>query len=275
MAKIIDGRSYARNIREKIRERVEAMPIKPKLAVILVGDDPASHLYVSLKQQACEEASIGFEKFLYLADTNEQIIINKIEELNNNRSVTGILVQLPLPTQDADRVVAAINPKKDVDGFHPANLENLKANQPAIVSATALGIMKLIAETKEPLRGKQAILVCGQRFAEPLIVLLQEHGAACEVVSPTDEHLANKTVQGDILVVAAGKPNLITGQMIKKNAIVLDVGTNKIANRTTGDVEEESAAKAAGWLTPVPGGVGPMTVAMLLVNILKAAELQK
>jgi len=275
MVKIIDGRSYARTIREKIKERVEKMRPRPKLAVILVGDNPASHLYVGLKEHACKEVGIGFEKFVYSAEVYEEELVNKIGELNADDSVTGILVQLPLPGQNADRVVQAIDPKKDVDGFHPVNLANLKADQPAIVSATALGIMKLITETREQLQGKHAVLVASQRFAEPLVILLREHGVASEVVSRDDEHLADKTKDGDILIVAAGQPNLITGEMIKKNAIVLDVGTNKVAQRTTGDVEEESAAEVAGWITPVPGGVGPMTVAMLLVNITKAWAMQK
>lgn len=275
MAQIIDGRSCARTIREKIKERVEQMRVKPKLAVILVGDDPASHLYVNLKQQACEEAGIGFEKFLYPALIDEQKIINQVRELNARTEVSGILVQLPLPSQNADRVVAAIDPKKDVDGFHPVNLENLKADHPALVSATALGIMKLITETHEEIKGKKAVLVSSPRFAEPLEILLSEHGVTSEVVSPDDPNLKEKTEHGDILIVAVGRPHLINGAMIKKKAIVLDVGTNKIAERTIGDVDEESAAEVAGWITPVPGGVGPMTVAMLLVNITKAWELQR
>ncbi|MBU0646217.1 bifunctional 5,10-methylenetetrahydrofolate dehydrogenase/5,10-methenyltetrahydrofolate cyclohydrolase [Patescibacteria group bacterium] len=275
MVQIINGREIARDIREKIRERVEQMPIKPKLAVILVGDDEASHLYVGLKQRACEEAGIGFELFLYPADASEPEIVSKIQELNARTEVTGILVQLPLPSQNADRVVLAIDPKKDVDGFHPANLENLKNDHPTLVSATALGIMKLITATNEELRGKQAVLVSGERFAEPLEILLAEQGVASEVVSPDDPHLKEKTQQGDILIVAVGRPHLINGEMIKNKAIVLDVGTNKIAERTIGDVDQESAAEAASWITPVPGGVGPMTVAMLLVNITKAWDLQK
>lgn len=279
MATLLDGRAIGARIRDKVKARVAQMAAAPGLAVILVGDDPASHLYVSLKRKACEEAGIRFELFLYAADEPEAIILAKIEELNGRDDVTGILVQLPLPTQDADRVIAHIHPNKDVDGFHRDNIRALAEGRPGIVSALALGIMKLIDEGREALgrdvERKTAAIVGSNLFAEPLRYLLAEQKAFGERVDPDDAGLAAKTKAADILIVGVGRPGLITDGMVKDGAIVIDVGTTKVGTRVVGDVDAASVEPVAGALTPVPGGVGPMTVAMLLLNILKAAELQR
>jgi len=286
MATLLDGRAIGARIREKVKARVAAMPVSPGLAVILVGDDPASHLYDALKKKACEEAGIRFELFFYPADEPEESLIAKIEELNGRRDVTGILVQLPLPTQNADRVIAAIRPDKDVDGFHRDNLKALAHGRPGIVSALALGIMKLVDEAKLPspskgegqgeVRAHRHVAIVGSElFAEPLRHLFAEQRATVERVDPLDPDLQAKTGTADILVVAVGKPGLIVGSMVKPGAIVIDVGTTKVGRRVVGDVDAESVSPVAGALSPVPGGAGPMTVAMLTLNILKAAELQK
>lgn len=274
MAMMLDGRTLAQKIREKIKPRVSTLPTQPGLAVILVGNDPASHTYVALKKKACEEAGIRFEQYLYFATESEETLIKKIHELNARPDVNGILVQLPLPTQDADRVIREINPLKDVDGFHPVNLENLETGKPAIASAVALGIMKLIGEATKK-TGTQTVIVSSALFAKPLEILLREQGIAPTVVQHDDSHIADATRTADILIVAVGQPGLITGDMVKPGAIVIDVGTTRTDHGLKGDVDFDSVAPIAGALTPVPGGVGPMTVAMLLVNILKAYDLQQ
>lgn len=274
MAIILDGRKLAQTIREKIKVRVTTLTTQPGLAVILIGDDPASHIYVALKKKACEEAGIYFEQYLYPATEPEETLIQKIHELNTSKKIHGILVQLPLPTQDANRVIAEIDPQKDVDGFHPVNLQNLEAGKPAIASAVALGIMKLIGEAPHK-NGSQAVIVSSPLFARPLQILLNEQGITSVVVDSDAQDLAAITRTADLLIVAVGRPGLITKSMVKPGAIVIDVGTTRTNERLKGDVNFDSVAPIAGTITPVPGGVGPMTVAMLLVNILKAYDLQQ
>lgn len=277
MAFILDGREIGARIREKIKARVSAMAKPPGLAVILVGDDPASHLYDALKKKACEEAGIRFELFLYPADEPESSLISKIHALNERDDITGILVQLPLPTQNADRVISAIRPEKDVDGFHRENIRALAEGRPGIVSALALGIMKLVEEAERTL-GRSATRVAAvgsERFAEPLRTLFSERNAVVERIDPNDPELASKTSSADTLIVAVGRPGMISGPMVRPGAIVIDVGTTRVGRRVVGDVDAVSVIPIAGALSPVPGGVGPMTVAMLTVNVLRAAHLQK
>ena len=260
----------AEKIRHVVKTRVEKMDQAPRLAVLLIGDDPASHTYVKIKGQACAEAGIGFEKFLYVAETPENVLLEKIAELNARADITGILVQLPLPSQNASTIIAIINPNKDVDGFHPENLRRLRAGEPSIASAVALGVMKLL-DAANPSFAKTAALVCSPLFAEPLVLLLRERKISADIVKADDA----KIKTADIVVVAVGKPGIIRGEMIKPGSVVIDVGTTKIDGKLVGDVDEASVEPIAGYLTPVPGGVGPMTVAMLLVNILKAQDLQR
>ncbi len=294
MAIILDGRAIAARIRDKVKMRVEAMTVRPGLAVILVGDDPASHLYVSLKQKACKEAGIGFELFLYPSTEPTDSLIGHIKLLNQRRDVTGILVQLPLPNQNTDQVIAAIHPNKDVDGFHRENMRALSEGRPGIVPALALGIMKLVGEAlsisppfsasgrispladKGGVRGgyRSAVIVGSAIFAEPLRYLFAENHITTERADADDTHLAEKTKTADVLIAAVGQPGLITGTMIKPGAIIIDVGTTRIENKTVGDVDQTSVEAIAGALSPVPGGVGPMTVAMLMLNILKARDIQ-
>jgi len=271
MAVILDGKALAERVRAKVKERVALLPKPPVLAVLLVGDDTASHMYVRLKEKACVDAGIVFERYEYPADASEQVLLERIAQLNARPDVTGILIQLPVPTQDADALVAAIDPKKDVDGFHRANVEALKAGKPAMAPAVALGIMKLLEATQQRVADRTAVVVASELFAEPLVALLGERGMHATVASPDDASLAEKTLAADVLVVAAGHPNLITGTMVKPGAVVIDVGTNKLDGILTGDVDRASVEPVAGFLTPVPGGVGPMTVAMLLANVAAAA----
>ena len=274
---ILDGRAIAARIRDNVKERVAQMTTAPGLAVILVGDDPASHLYVSLKRRACEAAGIRFELFSYPADEPVESILAKIDELNSRDDVTGILVQLPLPSQDANRVIARIHPNKDVDGFHKENLRALAEGRPGIVSALALGIVTLIDETM--IGGvpapRSAAIVGSALFAEPLRYLLAGRDVFAERVDPDDAELDAKTKTADILIVAVGRPGLITAEHVKPGAIVIDVGTTRVGSKVVGDVDVNSVEQIAGGRSPVPGGVGPMTVAMLLTNVLKAAELQR
>jgi methylenetetrahydrofolate dehydrogenase (NADP+)/methenyltetrahydrofolate cyclohydrolase len=274
---ILDGKTYAQAIRSKIKERVSALKTKPGLAILLVGDDPASHIYVNLKQKACEEAGIHFEKVLYSADVSEKELIEKIEELNLQPNINGILVQIPLPNQDANRVIAAIDPIKDVDGFHPKSLETLKEGKPALAPAVALGILKLIDKALEnkTRAGLHTVIVSSDFFAAPLKILLREQQISSEVVRPEDTSFKEKTLEADILIVALGKPNLISGSFIKSDTILIDVGTTKVDGKLVGDIDYTSVEPIAGALSPVPGGVGPMTVAMLLLNVLNAYGKQK
>ncbi len=277
MAMHLDGKAQAQRIRDKIKNRVGALSTQPGLAVILVGDDPASHTYVALKQDACEEAGIYFEKFLYSAEVEEGEIIKKVRELNTRKDIHGILVQLPLPNQDANNVIPEIDPLKDVDGFHKENLERLRRGEPAIASAVALGVMKLISTALEHYPkgvNRTAVIVASVLFSEPIEILLKEHNLPTTVIQAESDNLAEATKSADILIVAEGIPGLITGDMVKPGAIVIDVGTTRVDGKLLGDVEQASVEKVAGALTPVPGGVGPMTVAMLLVNILKAYGFQ-
>ncbi|PJA46411.1 bifunctional methylenetetrahydrofolate dehydrogenase/methenyltetrahydrofolate cyclohydrolase [Candidatus Uhrbacteria bacterium CG_4_9_14_3_um_filter_50_9] len=275
MAKILDGKLLALTIRGKIRDRVSTLPSEPGLAVLLVGNDPASHTYVDLKKVACEEAGIHFELFLYDASVGEQELIDKIHELNLRTNIHGILVQLPLPTQDAHVIIPEIDPLKDVDGFHAENLKRLREGKPCIASAVALGVMKLIrAAVGDGPLPPTATIVSSPFFAVPLETLLREQRVEVTVTQAEDPELVDKTKKADILVVAEGIPNLIRATHVKPGAIVIDVGTTKVNEVLKGDVDFDAVEPIASAITPVPGGVGPMTVAMLLVNILKAYQLQ-
>lgn len=271
---ILDGRALAKRIRGKIKDRIQVLPQAPMLAVILVGDDPASHTYVGLKQKACEEVGIRFDLHHYDSGASEEALIEKIQEFNEDTSVTGILVQLPLPKQRADAVIAAIDPLKDVDGFHPVNLKRLREDKPAIASAVALGVMKLLDATETNLAGSQAALICSPLFAEPLEILLKERNISSAVTSPDDPHLEAITREAEIVISAVGRPRYLNASHIRDGAVVIDVGTTKVEGKIVGDVDAVSLKQKNGFLTPVPGGVGPMTVAMLMVNILKAFSLQ-
>lgn len=276
MVEMIRGKHLAQRIREKTKKQIEKMEHPPGLAAILVGNDPASHLYVSLKERAAKEVGIYFEKFLFPEDAKEKTIIQKVQELNNREDINGILVQLPLPNQDEDSVIAAIDPNKDIDGFHPVSRERLLEGKRGLVPPVALAVMRLIQETRQPLRGKIARVIANNPiFAEPIIELANESGVDTEFLPSNASHLAGKLSVADILIVAVGKQDFITEDMVKDGAIIIDIGTNKNENgKIVGDIAKEAVQKAA-FKSPTPGGVGPLTVAYLLTNVVKAKLIQQ
>lgn len=276
MTEILNGKVLAKTVRAKAKQRVEAMDFPPGLAVILIGENPASQLYVSLKEAAAREVGIYIERIEYPADVATDDVIIKIQELNDRKDINGILVQLPLPgNQDTDAIISAIAPIKDIDGFHTENRRLLLANMPNLVPPTALSIMRLIQATHIPLKGKSAVILGNSRiFAEPIIELLRDAGVVATFVPKDTEGLAAITRAADILVVAVGIPNFVTPDMTKSSAVVLDVGANKSGDKTIGDASPDLVGHI-GFLSPVPGGVGPLTVAYLLFNVIKAMELQK
>lgn len=275
-SKIIDGKVIAQKIKDKIKKQVKEMDKKPGLAVILVGDDKASAQYVKLKKKACEYTGVNYHHYCFEGDCAEKEIIDSIKFLNNDPDVDGILVQLPLPEQyNEDKIISAIDPKKDVDGFHAENLDKLQAGKPKIVSPAALGIQKLLEETKEKIKDKNILIVCNSKlFSEPLIYLLGKENKV-QAISPSHKDLKKLCLQADILIVAIGKAEFIEKDFIKDNAIVVDVGINEMDGETVGDVNFFNVAEKVSFITPVPGGVGPMTVAMLLENVLKLHKKQK
>lgn len=268
---LIDGRSLAKKIRAELKDKIAAFGLTPGLGVILVGDDPASHLYVRLKKKACAEAGIYFEKYLFPADATEEKIIEKIKQLNAAPNIHGILVQLPLPFHlDPNRVIAAIDPTKDADGFHPDNVKLLREGRTAVEPVLAKAIWRLIEDARKNagLNGKKCLIIGNSdAFTEPLEIFLQQKGLTA---SHVHFQQLNRSVikQFDIVIIAIGQPNFLTGKDLKDNAIVIDVGINRLPNGAIcGDVDFESTQNKNGWLTPVPGGVGPVTVAMLLENV--------
>jgi len=284
---IIDGAKIAQEIRKEIKEEVLTLKAKyhthPGLAVVLVGEEPASKIYVRSKQKACQEVGIHSEEYLLPASISQEKLLKIIDDLNAQQDIHGILVQLPLPEGlEKERVVARISPAKDVDGFNPVNLGNLFAGKPNFVPCTPLGIMELLRREKVEIDGKSAVVIGRSLLVgRPIAWLLMQKHATVTVCHTHTQNLAGLTRQADILVVACGRPELVNGEMIKEGAIVIDVGINRVPDpsakrgyRLVGDVVFAEAAKKAGLITPVPGGVGPMTIAMLLKNTLKAFKEQ-
>lgn len=280
MAQLIDGKKIADGILSDLKKKVALLSHKPGLAIILVGDDPASHLYVKLKNKAAEECGINMHIYCLNPDSSEKNIFEVIGFLNSDPDVHGIIVQLPLPDRfNEDRIITAIASKKDVDGFHPDNLRALasgSSEKPHVVSGLALGIMRLIESTGQDMEGKNVLIVSNSPvFAAPLLYLFKQHGLSPFHATPEIQHLPDLVAQADILIVAIGKKNFIKKSWVKDGAIVIDVGTNRLrSGKVVGDVNPRAAEKAA-FITPVPGGVGPMTVAMLLWNTYLLAEKQQ
>lgn len=275
--KIINGEKIAFAVRAELKEKMAKLPEKPGLAIILIGDDPGSHTYVRLKEEAAKKIGIHFEKYLFPTTASECDILKKICELNERNDIHGIVVQFPLPAGlRKETVINAIAPEKDVDGFQPDNIELLLAGKPRIIPGMATGIMKLIESTGVDIDGKRAVIIARSRiFIEPLGYLLKQKGTAVSSCDPNVNDCQNISLAADILIVAIGQSMFVKERMVKPGAIVIDVGYNRIRGKIIGDVDFESVKKNAAWITPVPGGVGPMTVAMLLNNVLKAYEIQK
>ena len=280
-ARLIDGRAIAARVRADVAARVAARREQgrgvPGLAVVLVGEDPASRVYVRNKRRACEEAGIASFAHDLAVDTPEAELLALIDRLNADPAVHGILVQLPLPAHmDTQAVIERIRPDKDVDGFHPYNVGRLAVRQPALRPCTPAGIMTLLEHIGAEVRGLDAVVVgASNHVGRPMALELLLAGCTVTVCHRFTRDLAAEVARAQLLVVAVGKPGLIPGEWIRPGAIVIDVGINRTANgRLVGDVEFEAAAQRAGWITPVPGGVGPLTVATLLQNTLQAAEMQ-
>lgn len=277
MTEMLNGTVLAQTIKEKVAQKVADLRQPPGLGVILVGDNPASHLYVSLKEKAGKEVGIYVEKHLFPENTSAESVIEKIHELNKRTDINGILVQLPLPTHlNTDEIIDAIHPTKDVDGFHPENRRALLADEPLLVPPVALSIMRLIQATRQPLQNRTAVILGNSAvFAEPIIELLKENGVTAEWVSRETPGYKDICRVADILVVAIGEAEFLTKDMVKDSAIVIDVGTNKTPEgKTRGDASPELEGHA-GFLSQVPGGVGPLTVAYLLMNLIKAKDVQE
>jgi methylenetetrahydrofolate dehydrogenase (NADP+) / methenyltetrahydrofolate cyclohydrolase len=280
-ARIIDGKALSDVIKAEVAQRAEVLKsrgIVPGLAVVLVGENPASQVYVRNKAAACEKAGLHSKVIRLAAGVTQARLLDVVEELNLDKTIHGILVQLPLPPHmDSHKVIEAISAAKDVDGFHISNAGLLMTGLPLFRPCTPYGIMKMLESQDVALRGAEAVVVGASNIVgKPMAMLLLAAGATVTLCNSKTRDLGAQTRRADVLVVATGKPEMVTGDMIKPGAIVIDVGINRRADGTlTGDVEFESAKKVAGAITPVPGGVGPMTIAMLLVNTLEAAERSK
>ena len=278
MYQIIDGKKISQEIKDELKLKVAALKEEGKsftLAVIQVGDDPASSVYVGNKKKAC--AYIGIESLSYELpeQTTEEELLQLVRKLNEDSKVGGILVQLPLPGHiDEEKVLLAISPKKDVDGFHPENVGNLSIGRPGFVSCTPAGVIQLLKRSGIEIEGKECVVLGRSNIVgKPMAMLLLRENGTVTVCHSRTKNLGDVTRSADILVVAIGKAKFVTGDMIKPGAVVIDVGMNRDeAGKLCGDVDFESAEKVAGAITPVPGGVGPMTITTLLENTLTAAK---
>ena len=252
--------------------------ITPGLAVVIVGDDPASRVYVNNKKKACAECGIYSEEYALPEETTQEELLSLIDTLNKKSDISGILVQLPVPKHiDETTIINAIDPKKDVDAFHPINVGKIMVGNFDFVPCTPAGVMELIKESGIEISGKECVVVGRSNIVgKPQAMLLLHQNGTVTICHSRTKDLKEHTKKADILVVAVGIPNFVTGDMIKEGAVVIDVGINRLENKKLcGDVEFESAEKVAGAITPVPGGVGPMTIAMLMKNTVRAAELNK
>lgn len=277
-AQIISGTALSKQIKSDVSKKITHYLSEgkraPGLAVILVGADPASQVYVGSKRRSCEEIGITSQSYDLPETTSEQELLALIDQLNADETIDGILVQLPLPKQiNSEAIIERIDPKKDVDGFHPYNVGRLCQRIPTLRACTPYGVMKLLETTGIDLHGKHAVIVGASNIVgRPMSLELLLAGATVTVTHRFTKDLESHVRQADILVVAVGKPNLVPGEWVKEGAVVIDVGINRIDGKLVGDVGFESASQKASYITPVPGGVGPMTVAMLMHNTLYAYE---
>ncbi len=278
-AHLIDGKALALSIREQIGKDVaqlmEQANVTPGLAAILVGDDPASAIYVKNKKTACGKAGIYADENKLPASTTQSELLALIDKMNADPKIHGILVQLPLPKHiDSKVILEAVSPEKDVDGFHPYNVGRLVAAEPVFVPCTPKGVMRMIESTGQPIEGKRAVIIGRSNIVgKPVALLLMHANATVTVCHSRTKDLPAVCREADIVVAAIGRAHFVTRDMIKDGAIVIDVGINRLEDgRLVGDVDFEAAKDQAGWITPVPGGVGPMTIAMLLQNTLESAK---
>ncbi len=278
-AQLIDGKALAAEVRASLRPAVAALAARgaqPALAAILAGDDPASRAYVRYKVRACEETGVRSEQHEFPAGVTERELLECVAALNRNPRVHGILVQLPLPARiDAERVLGAVAPAKDVDGFHAENLGLLARGTPRFVPCTPAGVLRLLDHAGVPLAGRHAVVLGRSAIVgKPLALLLLQRDATVTICHSKTAHLAELARQADVLVAATGRPRMVGAAMVKAGACVIDVGTSRTSDgKLAGDVDFAPVKEIAGWITPVPGGVGPMTVAMLVANTVRATEL--
>lgn len=281
MATILSGKDVSERIKESLKAEVEKLKeegIFPGLAVIIAGDDPASRVYVNNKKKACEQLGIYSEEYALSGNVSEEEILSLIDGLNTKDTISGILVQLPLPEHISEKkVIERINPQKDVDAFHPVNVGKIMTGEYDFVPCTPAGIMELIDESGVSVEGKECVVIGRSNIVgKPMAMLLLHKNGTVMICHSRTKNLKEKTKNADILVAAVGKPNFITGDMIKEGAVVIDVGINRLSDKKlVGDVDFYAAEKIAGAITPVPGGVGPMTIAMLMKNTVKAAIINR
>ena len=276
MALILDGKAVSERRLELLREAIDESGLSPRLATVLVGDDPASALYVQMKHRACERVHIGSINVTLPSDATTPRIVETVKRLNADPEINGILVQLPLPAGvDQEAVIEAVSPAKDVDGFHPCNVGRLFSGRPRFAPCTPAGIMTLLAEYGIELAGRRAVVV-GRSIdvGRPMAALLLNADATVTVCHSRTGDLAAVTREADLVVAAVGKPRFVTSEMIGEGAVVVDVGTNRVEGRLLGDVDFEAVQERASAITPVPGGVGPMTIATLMENTFEAARRQ-
>lgn len=277
---LLKGKEVAQKTREKLKEEVTTLKskgINPKLAVIMVGDDSASQIYVRNKSKVCNEIGIEFDEYLLPEKTQQKELLELIEKLNNDKTINGILLQSPIPKHlDINEAFRTISPEKDVDGFHPTNVGKLVLGQDTFISCTPFGIMKIFEDYNIDLEGKNAVVIGRSNIVgKPMSQCLLNQNATVTICHSRTKNLAEVTKQADVVVAAIGKPCFVTADMVKKDAIVIDVGINRGEDgKIKGDVDFENVKEKASYITPVPGGVGPMTIAMLMTNVVKAAKEQ-
>ena len=276
---LINGKELAKKIRGELKEEVESLHQKgiyPKLAVIMVGDDKASSVYVRNKSKACNEIGIEFEEYLKESSISQNELISLIKELNDRKDIHGILLQSPIPDHlNIREAFNTIDPKKDVDGFNPVNVGKLSIGEDCFISCTPYGVIKMLEEYDIPVEGKRAVVIGRSNIVgKPLVQCLLKKNATVTVCHSKTQNLGEITKEADILIAALGKPKFVTEDMVKDGAVVIDVGINRNEEgKLVGDVDFENVSKKASYITPVPGGVGPMTIAMLMNNVVKAAKL--
>lgn len=276
-AKILDGAAMALEVEKELKQRVDALREKnvvPGLCVILVGNDPASQTYVANKEKACARLGIHSQTLRMGAETTQAELEAAIERANEDEAIHGILVQLPLPAHlDEHRALALIRPEKDVDGFHAVNMGRLARGEDCVVACTPKGALHMLKAAGVPIAGKNAVVIGRSNIVgKPMALLLLQENATVTICHSRTENLAEYTRRADILVAAVGKPRFVTADMVKEGAAVLDVGINRVDGKLCGDVDFETVKEKAGWISPVPGGVGKMTIAMLMENTVSAAE---
>ncbi|WP_243372424.1 bifunctional methylenetetrahydrofolate dehydrogenase/methenyltetrahydrofolate cyclohydrolase FolD [Geotalea sp. SG265] len=278
MATIIDGKAIAAKIRGEITAEVAKLSqrgITPGLAVVLVGEDPASKVYVSMKEKACKDVGIFSDEYKLPVETTEEELLQLVDKLNKDPKIHGILVQLPLPKQiNTEKVLEAISPEKDADGFHPYNVGRLVIGKPLFQPCTPYGVMVMLKEAGVELSGKEVVVVGRSNIVgKPVAMMCLQQNATVTLCHSKTRDLAAKVAMADVVIAAVGQPEMIKGAWIKKGAVVIDVGVNRVGEKKlVGDVEYEAAAARAAAITPVPGGVGPMTITMLLYNTLESAK---